>query len=67
MYVFDCYIQYGAVEEQLSLRSGHLLKMKVDHGVKELLLNFGQHLQILQHLAPLNKLQMSEKRLNIFH
>lgn len=34
--VFDCCIQNGAVEEWLSLRSGLLLKMKVDYCVKEL-------------------------------
>lgn len=67
MYVFDYCIQNGAVEEQSSLRSGPLLKMEVDHCVKELLLNFGQHLQILQHLDHLRKLQMSENSLDIFH
>lgn len=67
MYVFDCCMQNRTVEEELSLRFGSLLKMKVDHCVKELLLNFGHHLQILQHLAPLKKLQMSENRFDIFY
>lgn len=56
-----------AVEEQLSCSSGRLLKRKADHCVKELLLNFEWHLQILQHLAPLKKVQMSQNRLDIFH
>lgn len=67
VYVFDCCIQNGAVEEQLSLRSGSLLKMKIEYYMKEPLLNFGRRLQILHHLAPSKELQVSGNRSNIFH
>ena len=67
MYVFGCCIQNGVVEEQSSLRSGSLLKMKIEYYMKEPLLNFGRRVQILHHLAPSKELQMSGNRSDIFH
>lgn len=66
VYVFDRCVQNGAVEEQLSLRSESLLKMKIEYYMKEPLLNFRRHLQILYHLAPSKELQMSGNRSDIF-
>lgn len=66
VYVFGSCIQNGAVEEQLSLRSGSLLKMKIEYYMKEPSLNFRRHLQILYHLIPSKELQMSGNRSYIF-
>lgn len=55
------------MEEQLSLRSGSLLKMKVEYNMKEPLLNFGRHLEMVHHLVPSKELQMSGNRSDMFH
>lgn len=67
VYGFDSCLQNGALEKQLSFRPGSLLKMRIEYYVKETLLSFGMHLQILHRLASSRELQMFGKGYAIFH